>query len=65
MSGNADAPADQHPDEPGIAGVVVEIERGEQADHKHVDAEMDEKRPDGPLLRRMTFTPLRAGEPHQ
>ena len=43
MGGNADAPAEQHPDEPEIAGVAVEIERGEQADHQHIDAEMDEK----------------------
>ena len=43
MGGNADAPAEQHPDEPEIAGVAVEIERGEQAHHKHIGTEMDEK----------------------
>ena len=43
MGGDADAPAEQHPDEPEITGVAVEIERGEQADHQHIDAEMDEK----------------------
>ena len=43
MGGNADAPAEQHPDEPDIAGVAAEIERGEQAHHQHINAEMDEK----------------------
>ena len=50
MGGDADAPAEQHPNEPEIAGVAVEIERGEQADHKHIDAEMDEKCPHGVIL---------------
>jgi hypothetical protein len=50
VGGNADSPAGKHPDEPEIVRVAVKIERGEKANHRDVDAEVDEKSPHGVIL---------------